>query len=312
MNIRISFTLRSIALGVLAVTLAATLAGCAAAVPNPVARMDAERPMAGAPAMPLPLATAAPSAVAPSADAPTGESPAGGANQAQPRLIIRTADLTLVVKDTQAQLDAIGRIAREHGGFVVSSSTTRHDDELHGQVTLRVAAAQFDQALDLLRKVAVEVRSESVRGEDVTAEFVDLDAQLRNLEAAEAQLQLILKQATATEDVLNVYRELTQIRGQIEQITGRMKYLSQSAALATISATLIPDTLAQPVDVGGWRPAGVAKAAFEALIAALQGLANAAIWFAIAIVPLLLVIALPVVVIAALVRRSLRTRRAAA
>jgi hypothetical protein len=175
-------------------------------------------------------------------------------------------------------------------------------------VTLRVDAAKFDQALSELRRLAVEVRNESIRGEDVTAEFVDLEAQLRNLEAAEAQLQQILKQATKTEDVLNVYRELTAIRGQIEQIKGRMKYLSQSAALATISVNLIPDALAQPVDVGGWQPAGVAKNAVEALITSLQGLVSIAIWFVIAVAPLLLIVAIPVVILIALIRRSAHSR----
>jgi hypothetical protein len=175
-----------------------------------------------------------------------------------------------------------------------------------------VDAAQFDQALGELRRLAVEVRNESVRGEDVTAEFVDLDAQLKNLEAAEAQLQQILKQATKTEDVLNVYRELTSIRGQIEQIKGRMKYLSQSAALATISVNLIPDALAQPVQTGGWQPAGVAKTAVEALIAALQGLVNIAIWIIIVVLPILLIIAIPFVILFALIRRSRRNKAAKA
>ncbi len=226
----------------------------------------------------------------------------------QPRLIIRTADLTIVVKDTQEQMSALGKLAEEFGGFVVSSSTSRLENATQGYITLRVEAARFDEAMDRIRAMAVEVRSESVRGEDVTAEYVDLDARLKNLEATEAQLQAILKQATSTEDVLAVYRELTTIRGQIEQIKGRMKYLSQSAALATISVTLIPDALAQPVQMGGWRPAGVIKDAVEALIATLQGLASILIWLVIVVLPILLIIALPLVALFALIRRARRNR----
>jgi len=137
---------------------------------------------------------------------------------------------------------------------------------------------------------------------------VDLDARLKNLEAAEAQLQQILKQATSTEDVLAVYRELTGIRGQIEQIKGRMKFLSQSAALATISVTVIPDALAQPVQVGGWRPAGVVRDAFEALIATLQGLASLLIWLAIVVLPVLLIFVIPTALIVLLVRRARRNK----
>ncbi len=231
--------------------------------------------------------------------------------EAQPRLIIRTADLTLVVSDTQESMAALARLAGEFGGFVVSSSTSRvAENALEGSVTLRVEAARFDEALARIRALAVEVRSESVRGEDVTAEYVDLDARMRNLEAAEAQLQQILKQATSTEDVLAVYRELTNLRGQIEQVKGRMKYLSQSAALATITITLIPDALAQPLQVGGWRPAGVVRDAFQALIGALQGLATLLIWLAIVVVPVLVIVAAPVVAAVLLLRRLRRGKAA--
>jgi len=230
-----------------------------------------------------------------------------GPIEAQPRLIIRTADLTLVVKDTQEALDALTRLAGEFGGFVVSSSASRvAENALEGSITLRVEAARFDQALARIRTLAREVRSESVRGEDVTAEYVDLDARLRNLEAAEAQLQQILKQATSTEDVLAVYRELTNLRSQIEQVKGRMKYLSQSAALATITVTLIPDALAQPIQVGGWQPAGVIRDALQALISALQGLATIAIWLVIVVAPMALIIAAPILLIILAIRRLRR------
>jgi hypothetical protein len=233
--------------------------------------------------------------------------PTAAPAEAQPRLIIRTADLTLVVKDTQEALDALTRLAGEFGGFVVSSSASRvAENALEGSITLRVEAARFDQALARIRTLAREVRSESVRGEDVTAEYVDLDARLRNLEAAEAQLQQILKQATSTEDVLAVYRELTNLRSQIEQVKGRMKYLSQSAALATITVTLIPDALAQPIQVGGWQPAGVIRDALQALISALQGLATIAIWLVIVVAPMALIIAAPILLIILAIRRLRR------
>jgi len=241
--------------------------------------------------------------------APANEANAALTPDTQSRLIIRTADVTIVVPDTQEGMSNLTRIAGEFGGFVVSSSLSRvADGASQGYITLRVDAARFDEAMNRVRALALEVRSESVRGEDVTAEYVDLDARLKNLEAAEAQLQQILKQATSTEDVLAVYRELTGIRGQIEQIKGRMKFLSQSAALATISVTVIPDALAQPVQVGGWRPAGVVRDAFEALIATLQGLASLLIWLVIVVLPVLLIFAVPVVALVLLIRRARRNK----
>lgn len=281
-----------------------SLSACAAA-PRTSSYGYAELAATAAPAQPpMPAEGAAP-ATQPRASGATTDP------VAQPRLIIRTADITLVVKDTQETLDLLTRLSAELGGFVVSSSTSRAGRAIQGYITLRVDATRFDEAMNRIRAAAIEVRSESVRGEDVTAEYVDLDARLKNLEAAEAQLQQILKQATATEDVLAVYRELTQIRSQIEQIKGRMKYLSQSAVLATISVTLIPDALAQPVEVGGWRPEGVVREAVEALIAALQGLASVLIWLIIVGLPMLVIIALPFIAVFAILRRARRNKRKA-
>jgi hypothetical protein len=294
---------RRLALVALFGSVALSVSACAApAAPPNISEFTAMAAPTAAPAMPESAARSA------------TQLPDEASDQAvQQRLIIRTADVTIVVKDTQAQMDALMKLAEEFGGFVVSSSTSRvRDNALQGYITLRVDAARFDEAMNRIRALAVEVRSENVRGEDVTAEYVDLDARLKNLEATEAQLQKILEQATTTEDVLAVYRELTQIRGQIEQIKGRMKYLSQSAALATISVTLIPDALAQPIQVGGWRPEGVAKEAFEALIATLQGLASLLIWLVIVVLPVLLILALPIVLLVLLIRRARHSKKAEA
>jgi hypothetical protein len=113
-------------------------------------------------------------------------------------------------------------------------------------ITLCVEAARADQALARIRALAREARSESVRGEDVTAEHAGFDARVGNLKAAKASLQQTLKQ---TEDVLALYRELTNLHIQIEQVKGWMKRLSQSVALATITITLIPSALAQQIKV---------------------------------------------------------------
>jgi hypothetical protein len=123
------------------------------------------------------------------------------------------------------------------------------------------------------------------------------------LQAAELQLRQIMSQTTRTEDVLNVYNQLVQKRGEIEQVKGRMQYLSQSAAMATVTVTLTPDQLAQPVQVAGWRPEGVVKSALEALISGLQTVATIVIWLVIVVLPIGLIVILPIVVIARLLRR---------
>ena len=304
MNIRKTMAARLALIGLVAVV----LVGCAApAAPFSSAARESggttngydasEAPMA--PALPQPAATAVPAAA-----------PGQPADQAQPRLIIRTADLTIVVKNTDEQLAAISKLAAQYGGFVVQSGTSKVSNETQGQITVRVDAKNFDTAISDIRKLAVDVRSENVRGEDVTAEFVDLEAQLKNLEAAEAQLQKIMENAVLTEDVLNVYQRLTEIRGQIDQIKGRMKYLSQSAALSTINVSLIPDALAQPVEVGGWKLEGVLKSAVETLISTMQVLATLVINLIVVALPVIVIFALPVVALIWVTRRLQKRRPA--
>ena len=224
-------------------------------------------------------------------------------------MIVRNAEMTIIISNTQAQIEAITRIAADYNGYVVSINTNKSGSDVQGNMTLRVDSARLDAAMQRIRDLAVEVRSENVRGDDVTAEYVDLESQLKNLEAAEAQLQELLKRAEKTEDVMTVFNQLTQIRGQIEQVKGRMKFLSQSAALATINLTLIPDRAALPVEVPGWRPSGVAKDALESLVDSLQDLADFGIWFVIAVLPVLIIIAIPFVLLFLLIRRVVRNRR---
>ena len=176
-------------------------------------------------------------------------------------------------------------------------------------VNLRVDSARLDDALARLRALAIEVRNENISGDDVSAEFSDLGAQLANLESAAAQLQKIMDQAAKTEDVLNVFKTLTEMRGQIDQIKGRMKFLSQSAALSSISLELIPDAAAKPVEPPVWRPLGTINRAVEALMRSTRTLIDAAIYFGIAVLPILLVVfGLPLLLIIA-VARALRNRK---
>ncbi|MBL8058028.1 MAG: DUF4349 domain-containing protein, partial [Anaerolineales bacterium] len=204
--------------------------------------------------------------------------------------------------------------------FVVSSNIYQASVDAAGNklmqanLAVRVPAARLTEALTQIKHLAVtgEAETENITGEDVTAQYTDLESQLRNLEAAEAQLQKILEEAKRTEDVLNVFNQLTSIRGQIEQVKGQMKYYQESAAMSLISVSLLPDALSQPIEVGGWKAEGVAKEAIEALVRAMQNLASAGIWLGIYVLPLFLVFAIPLGLVGRAVVRWLRKPRPAA
>jgi Domain of unknown function (DUF4349) len=234
------------------------------------------------------------------------------------RLVIRNANLTLVVTDPTTSVAVITKMAEDMGGFVVSSSlyeTALGTGDLtatQGTITIRVPADRLDEALNSIKAGAIEVRSENVTGEDVTQQYVDLQSRLRNLEAAEKQLQEIMGSATKTEDVMMVYNQLVQVRGEIETVKGQMQYFEQSARLSEVTIELIPDAAAQPLQIAGWRPQGTAKAAVEALVKALQFLADAGIWAVICVLPIGLLIGIPAFFIIRAIRRRRKGAKAKA
>jgi len=230
------------------------------------------------------------------------------------RMIIRTVELVMYVNDVEASFDEIQKLAEEMGGYVVSANTWRQGEYLRARLTIRVPAKGLDSALERTKALATEVERESTSGEDVTEEYTDLEARLRNLEATEVELRELLatvRQRTGkAEDILAVHRELTNIRGQIEQIKGRMQYLEQMSALATIHIELTPDVLSRPLTVGRWEPKGTAANAVRALIQVLQFLVDAGIWIVIVGLPILILIAIPILILILVIRSSRRRRRA--
>jgi hypothetical protein len=154
------------------------------------------------------------------------------------RMIIRNGSMQLVVKDVSEALKQITDLAGAYGGFVVNSSIQESQSRLYGNISFRVESKRFNEALAALRLLAEDVKSENTSGEDVTEEYTDLDAKLRNLQAAEAQLLELMKKAGTVTEILGVQKELVSTRGEIEQIKGRMQYLEQSADLALIQVGL--------------------------------------------------------------------------
>jgi hypothetical protein len=125
-----------------------------------------------------------------------------------------------------------------------------------------------------LRQLAVAVPYETTTARDVTEEYVDLEAQLRNLQATEAQYLTLLERAENVEEILKVQKELSTVRGQIEQIEGRMQYLEQTSETSLIEVTLQEtEGLAEP-----WSASAAFQSAVRGLTAFGRGLATVLIW----------------------------------
>ena len=252
-------------------------------------------------------------AVAPAADVPGGVAATAAPAPKMPRMIVRTAEMRIVVKDTTKTVDAVTKSVEAMGGFVSGSNIWREGELLRATLKLRIPADKLTATLASIRTLATRVDNETIASEDVSQEYVDLESQVRNLEATEAELRELLivarKNSRRASEVLEVHQQLTMIRGQIEQAKGRMRYLSQVTALSQISLDVMPDAITKPVVEPSWRPFVIAKDAMRALVASLQSVGTVAIWFLIYVLPIFGMLALLIVALWKIARRSRQVRR---
>jgi hypothetical protein len=197
------------------------------------------------------------------------------------RMIIRTAQLTLEVSDIEQALAQARSIALRGGGFVSGSSThtekVNDQDRMVADLTLQVRSDAVDATISDLRALG-KVTVESTGSQDVTEEYVDLDSNLRNLQASESAILRLMDKATQIQDILTLQRELTNVRGQIERIQGRKTYLERRTDMATITLSLrLPPAASTTGLGGGWDPVGVALRGWQASLALLRGVAEAVI-----------------------------------
>jgi hypothetical protein len=161
------------------------------------------------------------------------------------RKIIRNANLTLEANDPEETSNKISSLVAQKNGFVINSDTQQRTNpggstSIIVNLTLRVPATQFDATLSEIRALVPKVVQEKVTGQDVTEEFIDVEARLRTQKALEAQFLEILKQAKSVNETLEVQKQIAEVRGEIEKVEGRLRYLQNQTSLSTITITLRP------------------------------------------------------------------------
>lgn len=257
-------------------------------------------------------------------------SPANGGDAASPddpeevdiafaadRKVIRNVTLQLEGDDTRATYDEIVSISEGLGGFVSHSDVgpTGEGQQPYILVTVRIPTANLTEALAGFKDAAAEVVSETQGAQDVTASFIDLEAQLTNLTLLETELRALLEEVRKQPDadpakLLQVFSEISTTRGEIERIQGQLNYLEDAVDLATVSIEIAPTPAAVPIVEEGWAPAETARDASRDLVAALQNLVDLVITFTIAVLPMLLIaVGIPGIVLW-IVYRAMRSRRA--
>ncbi len=235
-------------------------------------------------AMPAPAATAAPAAT----EAPADVSGAAQLAYVPPAagMVIKDANLELVVDDVDIALAQITQLATDSGGYIISSQTWLVGESQNATLQLGVPSVRFEPMLNTLRTLAVQVVKETTSGQDVSAEYTDLRSRLTNLEATAARVRDFLKDAKTVEESLHINAELSNLEGQIEQVKGQMKYYEGRAAFSTVMVTLRQEDA--PITPQDWNPGQTANRATNVLMRLVQFVTDVVIWLTIVAGPFLL------------------------
>ncbi len=206
--------------------------------------------------------------------------------------IVRTGSISIEVPKIDPALDAVRTAILGLGGYVSDSDQSNSPDQATASVTYRVPVARWQDALDAVEKIAAKVDSAKSNAVEVTGQVLDLGARIDNLQTTERALQTIMGQATKIADILAVESQLSDVQGQIEQLTTQQAHLKDQAALATLTVSFaLPPTRGGGPDLawlGPGRPARPGQS--PRCSASARPLASAGIWLIVVGLPVGLVV----------------------
>jgi hypothetical protein len=271
----------------------------------------AEAP-AAAPTMAPPMPTPAPvsDSSAQGSTSPLAYSPSGS------QLVIKDAQMALLVRDTAQALDSVTALTSDEGGYIISSQTWYQDGYLYASLRLGIPSARFESALNALRNIGLTVLNENAQGQDVSDQYVDLQSRLTNLEATAARVREFLKDAKTIEDSLRISQQLSELEVQIEQIKGQMRYFEGRSAYSTVTVSLTPEyptptptvtptMMPTATATPPWNPGETFQDASGVLSKQFQGFVDAAIWIGIVVLPWMLLLALALLIVRGLVKKAM-------
>ena len=231
---------------------------------------------------------------------PTGGQAAKAArNQASPgvtaaidKKIIKTGNLSLKVEKAETAAESIANIAKLNKGEISNSYFSESSRGIKsGYLTARVPYQNFASAFNEIKKVATQVITELSNTQDITADYIDLEARLNNKRAEEVSFVALLNRSGKIEEVLAVTREIARTRGEIEQLQGQLRYLSSQTDMSTITVNLSEDVVIASASQD-WRPWQTVKTSVRQLITAGQNFVDGLVSFIITVLPMLVIYAL--------------------
>jgi len=199
--------------------------------------------------------------------------------------VIKNGNLELKIDITEEAAEEITKIAKNKNGEVFSTNFyERVKGQKSGTITIKVPVDKFEETMAELKLVANQVLSESTTGQDVTEQYSDLQAQLKNKRAEEQSFVKILDQASEIDDVLAITKQISRVRGEIERLEGQIKFMDSQTEMSVIVISLSEDVEITPTQ-NNWRPWEVTKKAFSDLLNNIQDFFDSIIRFIIVGIP---------------------------
>jgi Domain of unknown function (DUF4349) len=183
---------------------------------------------------------------------PRGSAAAAEDND-ESRKLVRTGAMDLIVSNPTEAAEKIRRLAENSGGFLVSSRVGGEQEAAGAEVVVRVPTARFEEVRGEIRKLGLRVESDRLEAQDVTRDYVDREARLRNLRAQERQYLTILKHAATVKDTLEVTDKLDGVRSEIDQQQAEFEALSKQVENVALTVTLSSEADTQVFGLR-WRP----------------------------------------------------------
>ena len=215
--------------------------------------------------------------------------------------IIKRGDLNIYADDIDDALTEIESIAKKYQAESQNTYDSGKGINRRVNIEYRVKVSDFENFFNELKDMDVEIGSSSSGITDVTNEVIDLQARLKTYRNTEAQLLEIQKTSTSVKDTMEVYRELNNIRYEIERIESQLKHYTNQTEYSTVTISVSQSNVGAVIEDDKWRPLGTLKNALRAFVGVLKGLGSALIW--------LVVFGTPVVIIVLVIRYIVRKRK---
>ena len=207
--------------------------------------------------------------------------------------IVKTGSIALEVTDLDKAVSQAQSTIEGMGGNVSQSSSSGEKDSAVATVVYRVPVARWDDALAAIRALGNRVISEQTNSTDATAQVIDLDARISNLQATESALQSIMARASAIPDVLAVEQQLSSTEGQIEELSAQQALLKNQAAMSTLTVSFSTPAETDTTQAAqGWDLGTQIDQAVATLVHIGQGLVTIVVWAVIVGLPIVIGLAL--------------------